>query len=398
MAPRWPVAVDRAAWWVVGVVLFGALTFVVHSFVGTFVFGVFIYYSTRPLYRYLDRVVRPSSLAAAVALLLLALPALLLVAYTIAVGLQEANRILETVEVAQLEAILQPYIDVSRIVQEPEQILDQPNARAIIEEFLDSSLSYLGFIGNALLHLFVMIGIAFYLLRDDNRLAGWFTSTFDDQDGVLRTYAGVVDRDFSNIFFGNILNAALTGAIGGLAYNGMDVFGPAAVNIPYPTLLGLLTGIASLVPVVGMKLVYVPVTLYLAAMTFRTTPELLWFPAAFALVSFVIVDVIPDLVLRPYVSGRSLHIGMVMFAYIFGPLLFGWYGIFLGPMLLVLIVHFVRIVLPNLVGSSEQEASLPGEVTAPAASEERSLEESGFEPAIEDVEDGDDGESSGAGS
>jgi predicted PurR-regulated permease PerM len=38
--------------------------------------------------------------------------------------------------------------------------------------------------------------------------------------------------------------------------------------------------------------------------------------------------------------------GMVMFSYIFGPLLFGWYGLFLGPLLLVLVVGFSRTVLP----------------------------------------------------
>jgi hypothetical protein len=41
-----------------------------------------------------------------------------------------------------------------------------------------------------------------------------------------------------------------------------------------------------------------------------------------------------------------------MFAYIFGPLLFGWYGLFLGPLLLVVITDFARVVVPDLVGSN----------------------------------------------
>jgi hypothetical protein len=39
----------------------------------------------------------------------------------------------------------------------------------------------------------------------------------------------------------------------------------------------------------------------------------------------------------------------VLFAYILGPVVFGWYGLFLGPLLLVLVVHLARIVLPELV-------------------------------------------------
>ncbi|MFB6218432.1 MAG: AI-2E family transporter, partial [Halobacteriaceae archaeon] len=300
MAARWGIELDRAMWWVVGAVLFGVLGFVLHSFVGTFVFGVFLYYATRPMYRLLRGYVRPPSLAALVALLLLALPALLLITYTVAVGLQEANRILRTVELAGVEAALQPYIDVSRIVQEPEQLLDQPNARAIAQEFLDNALSYLGFLGNALLHLFVMITVAFYLLRDDRRLSAWFRQTFPDD--TLARYGRAVDRDFSNIFFGNILNAALTGVIGALTYSALDLAAPAGVGIPYPALVGLLAGIASLVPVVGMKLVYVPLALYLGAVALQVDSRLVWFPATVFAVSFVVVDVIPDLVLRPYVS------------------------------------------------------------------------------------------------
>jgi len=114
-----------------------------------------------------------------------------------------------------------------------------------------------------------------------------------------------------------------------------------------------------------MKLVYVPVALYLAVLGALNDPTALWFVVVFAAVSFVVVDTIPDLVLRPYVSGRRLHVGSLMIAYTFGPLLFGWYGIFLAPMLLVLIVHFVRLVLPEL---------LNGEPIRPYAVDPGSLE------------------------
>ena len=217
-----------------------------------------------------------------------------------------------------------------------------------------------------------------------------------DAGGVLESYFGAIHHSYHQIFFGNIVNAALTGIIGAIAYNTIDLFAPPGLALPYPTLIGLLAGVASLIPIVGMKLVYFPATAYLAgAALVAGEPRLLWFPVAFAAVSFVIVDVIPDLVLRPYVSGggfefsgrlsrrlhldaifRSggqsptpgMHVGAVMLAYVFGPLLFGWYGIFLGPMLLVLVVHFARIVLPELVvGQPIQPYAVdPTHLTEPA--------------------------------
>jgi len=110
----------------------------------------------------------------------------------------------------------------------------------------------------------------------------------------------------------------------------------------------LLAGAASLIPIVGMKLVYVPMTGYLGVLA-GTNGEGWWFVVVFAAISFVVVDVIPDLLVRPYVSGGKLHTGALMFAYILGPLIFGWYGIFLGPVILVLFSHFARIILPELV-------------------------------------------------
>ncbi|WP_458205483.1 AI-2E family transporter [Haladaptatus sp. NG-SE-30] len=350
MGSRWNIDKSRAAWWAAGGVLGLATLFVIYSFIGTFVFGLFLYYATRPVYRRLRRVVRPPSLAAAVALLALALPAILLVVYTLAIGLQELSTVVQNTPVESLPESVRQYANVSTVAQHPEQFLMNGNNTKIIEEAFGSTLKYVGFVGTAALHLFVMIAIAFYLLRDDHKLSRWFRRTFGDTEGVLEAYVQRVDTDFNSIFFGNILNAFLTGTIGAISYNVINMVAPPGLAIPYPTVVGLLTGVASLIPVVGMKLVYFPVTAVIGvdALMMRD-PGVLWFPAVFALVSFVIVDSIPDLVLRPYVSGRNLHVGMVMFAYIFGPLLFGWYGIFLGPMLLVLVVHFVEVVLPELI-------------------------------------------------
>ena len=80
----WP----RAFWIGFGVLLAATVVFVVYSFIGTFVFGVFIYYATRPLYRRVYRRLRQRTLAALLSLFLLALPVLALLYYTIAIAIQ----------------------------------------------------------------------------------------------------------------------------------------------------------------------------------------------------------------------------------------------------------------------------------------------------------------------
>ena len=352
---------SRLAWWALGLGLVGALGFVVYSFVGTFVFGVFIYYATRPIHRRLKRRLRPASLAAAVSLFALALPALLLMLYALAVGLQQIRPYLDAGDGGTTVAALQPYLNATGTVSGPDELFrsvrESGGGALLSQETVGAVFSSLGQIGDSIsfvgigaIHLFVMLALAFYLLRDDHKLARWVRGRFGDENGVLEAYLRAVDRDFNNIFFGNILNAVLTGTIGVIAYSLLNTVAPPGTAIPAAALVGLLAGVASLIPVVGMKLVYFPVAAYMGLVAvLGGQQEALWFVAVFAGVSFVIVDTIPDLVLRPYVSGRSLHVGAVMIAYTFGPLLFGWYGIFLAPMLLVLIVHFARIVLPELI-------------------------------------------------
>ncbi len=361
----------RLAWWGLGLVLASALVFVAYSFVGTLVFGLFIYYATRPIYGQLRRGLNNPSLAALVSLFTLVLPALLLVGYAFTIVLQQID-----------EYASDGPLDVERFGLDPETIDKVADPATILQDALGGVLSTgdvtqllsslgsafgtVATLGIAVIHLFVMLALAFYLLRDDHRLSRWFYRRFGDDRGVVQTFFSAVDRDFKAIFFGNILNAVLTGTIGVITYSTLNVFAPPELRIPAPALVGLLAGIASLIPVVGMKLVYVPVALLLLVQTVLTpAPGLLAFVVAFVVVSFVLVDSIPDLVLRPYVSGRSLHVGAVMLAYTLGPLLFGWYGIFLMPMLLVLVVQFARHVLPPLMDnrSFEPYAIDPGQLS-----------------------------------
>ncbi len=351
----------RLAWGTFGLVLTGAVAFVAYSFVGTFVFGLFIYYATRPIYRQLRRALDSPSLAAAVSLFALVLPALLLVTYAITIVLQEIDRYAQTtsIDVERFgvdPALLDRIADPEALLQDGvAQMLTSADLSQILQP-IESAFGTVAVLGIAGIHLFVMLAMAFYLLREDRRLARWFFRHFDDDRGTVRSFSAAVDRDFNSIFFGNILNAILTGTIGVIAYSVLNVFAPPGGSIPTPALVGMLAGIASLVPVVGMKLVYVPVALVLAVQSALSgAPGGFAFVIAFVAVSFVVVDTIPDLVLRPYVSGRSLHVGALMLAYTLGPLLFGWYGIFLMPMLLVFVVHFVRIVLPELIGGEPIE-------------------------------------------
>jgi len=357
---------DHPLWLLAGIVLLSVIGYVLSSFIGLVVVGLFVYYAARPVYRRLvDRIGHPT-VAAGLSIIALVLPAFLLVGYALLIVSRELRRLTNVAALGPQQLGIDPET-YSRLT-DPSFLLS-PEARELVTGELSGSIlqSVVSLaetattLGIILINLLAIVVFAFYLLRDDDRLVDWVHATFDTRETVFEEFLQAVDRDLSSIFFGNILNAIITGTIAVIAYSVLNVFAPAGAAIPAAALVGLLAGAASLIPIVGMKIIYVPVGLYMAARGVVTTGgESLWFVVLFGVVSVIVVDSIPDFLLRPYVSGKNVHIGSLMLAYILGPLFFGWYGLFLMPALLVVVVQFAVIVVPLLdLGPSSTHDSQP---------------------------------------
>lgn len=334
---------SRIGWWLLVVAVLAGLAFVLHSLVGTFVLALFVYYGMRPLDRRLESYLSASA-AAAASILVVGLPVLLLVAAVAVVGVAELGNagLLD-----QAQSALEPYLGGSG--NPAEQLSSVGGDTGSATDALRRGAGVLSALAGGLMHLFLAVTAAFYLLRDDHRLRGWFRSTVGGAGTTAYAYATAVDRDLATIYFGNVLLVAVVAAAATVVYHAYNLVAPATVSIPAPTALALLTGFASLVPIVVGKLVYVPLTLALAAQAFRTDPGLLVYPAVLFVVGLVLLDLVPMTFVLPKVAGKAGHTGLVLFAYILGPMLFGWYGLFFGPLLLVVGVQTVRIVLEELI-------------------------------------------------
>ncbi|MFW5978060.1 MAG: AI-2E family transporter, partial [Halohasta sp.] len=70
-------------WTLVGIALLVAVAYVVQSFIGTLVFGLFLYYATRPVYDRIEGRIGQPTVAAGISIFALALPALGLVGYAL---------------------------------------------------------------------------------------------------------------------------------------------------------------------------------------------------------------------------------------------------------------------------------------------------------------------------
>lgn len=337
---------NRAAWWLYVIALALALAYIGYRLVGTFLVGIFFYYGTRPVYRRLSRVIPWRGVTAGVTLLLTALPAILVLGYLLAAGLTEL-----TPNLGQYRSLLVPVIDVDELTSHPVQtlitVVRNPSASGL-ETVLGMWDRYVNFATGVLQTFFVALLIGFYLLRDDHRIADWFRDTVGT-DSTVYSYATAVDRDLETIYSSNVLLVIVVAILATVCYNGYNMLAPAPVTIPYPTAFAILTGLASLVPLVVGKLVYLPLTVFLSVRALRVDPGLLVWPVALFLVALVCLDLVPMTFVLPELAGRNGHVGMIMFGYVVGAIIFGWYGLFLGPLIVVLVIQAVRIVVTELV-------------------------------------------------
>ncbi|WP_224268418.1 AI-2E family transporter [Haloprofundus salinisoli] len=339
-----------AGWWLLTLVLAATLAFVAYSFVGTLVLGLFAYYGTRPLYRRVRAVTPSDGLAAISTLLLTLLPLFLVVVVVAVVGLNE----LSSVAGGQMQALLgalpgsQNPEQLQSILDQPSQVVDAARGGQV-QGMLTAGVGVLGAIANGLLHLSLSFAIGYFLLRDGDRVADWFRSDVAEPGTAAYGYVTAVDKDLETLYFGNILLIFVVAVLATAVYHAYNLVAPDPVTVPLAALLALLTGLATLVPIVVGKLVYIPLVLMLLARAFQASGSLVVYPLGLLVVCFLLLDILPQTVLRPYISGRKIHTGLVMFSYIMGTLLFGWYGLFLGPLVLVLSLQLIRIAFAELL-------------------------------------------------
>jgi len=343
----------RIGWWLFVAALAAIAGFIAYSFVGLIALGVFGYYAARPVDRQIERVIDSDGVAAWLTVLLIVVPVLLLVFYS---GFRVVEQLQQVVGNPLNLPVLGEYLGalsrperqtVLATLRNPDRAVQNP--KQTIQTALRAGRRIFSAVFGTLVLLALALTLTYFLLENDDELADGFLQLSGGRDTAAYAYAVAVDDDLESVFFGNLLFVAAMSIIAGVAYWGTNVLAPPGVHVPMIPILAVLTGVTSLIPIVVGKVVYLPVVGYLAVQATRTSEAHLVFVAGALIVYALILDILPQTFLQPYLTGRQLDMVLMMFAYLLGPILFGWYGFFLLPILFVLMVEAVRIVLPELV-------------------------------------------------
>ena len=185
---------------------------------------------------------------------------------------------------------------------------------------------------NLVTSLFIMLYIDFFLIRDGDAVV----RTLRDAVPLTPQHQRELSEKFTTVIRatvkGNVLVAAIQGALGGLAFWFLDVTGAL--------LWAVLMAFLSLLPAVGAAIVWLPVALY-----FLSTGALA--QGLGLIVWGVVVIGLVDNVLRPTLVGKDTRMPdyVVLITTLGGLSVFGLNGFVLGPVIAAMFIAVWHIVM-----------------------------------------------------
>ena len=292
-------------------------------------FGLILAYAFIPLYRKIYSVFKERNTSALTVSLLLVLIILIPLWFLIPLVIQQAFDMFAFTQTLDIRGFIQNLFPASspQFHQEITTVVIDFVGK-ITTTSLNWLINLLLNLPAILLQLAVVIFVFFFTLRDHDKLKEYVSGLSplkkDQQKIIVKKFKGTT----SSIVFGFILVGIIQGIATGI---GLLIFG-----VPKALLLTIFAIFASVIPLIGPWLIWVPAAIYLFAVG-SVVPAIL-----FTLYSAILVSSI-DNILRPYIVSKKTGTPsvIVLVGMIGGLFVFGILGILLGPLILSYLILFL---------------------------------------------------------
>jgi predicted PurR-regulated permease PerM len=185
-----------------------------------------------------------------------------------------------------------------------------------------------------ILNIFITFFSMYYFLKHGKDLYKFCSELVPLPEG---RYKQILLR-FDDLSRGMIMGTLVVGGVQGI----LAGLGFWALGVPNPVLLGFLTAIIAIIPLLGAAIVWVPVDLYLFLTAFSTGE--FWRPITLLVYGTFVVSLI-DNILKPKIVGdrAKIHPLLILFGILGGIQLFGIAGILIGPLILTIFDLVIEI-------------------------------------------------------
>lgn len=187
------------------------------------------------------------------------------------------------------------------------------------------------------LEFFVLLFIIYYLFIDGKQLMDKIWSLLPIKHSHKKNIKKRVSGVTYAVVFGYILTALVQGFVAGIGY--------FIVGLTSPVLWAIVTALVSLLPFLGSAIVWLPISLYLFINGILGSNNLMIGKGIglFLYGIFIISSI--DNIIRPKIIGgkAKVHPALVLIGVLGGLIAFGFIGVLLGPLILVILTTFIGI-------------------------------------------------------
>jgi len=291
------------------IVLAGILTYTLFP-----VYGFFL--------RRLGRAELASMLCIVITLLVMVLPTIFLIKELV----QQVSGAYTSLKMDNVARVTD-YLD--RITGYRLQEMIDSGVEQIRKSMLAMAPNVLGSIGQLLLGLFIMFSVMYYAFRDGERFVQRLRQLLPLEPSLKESLFYELRTITQAVLYGQVMTALIQGGLGAL---GLLIFG-----VPNWLFWGAIMMLTAFIPLLGTPIVWGPaaLSLILGGATARGIGLLIYSGA-------LVMNI--DNFLRPrLMSGRTkVHPVLILIGVLGGLQVFGFVGLLVGPLVLALLVAFVR--------------------------------------------------------
>lgn len=209
-------------------------------------------------------------------------------------------------------------------------ILNKTTVEKIANQVVPFAQNTIGGTFNGVLNLVVMYITLYFLLVNNLAVELWVHKHLP----LKKINSNLAIAEFMRLVFSNAVGIPLVAIIQGVA----GLIGYLIFGVEGAILLGIITAICSVIPMVGSTLVWGPVSMYLMTQGQQTHA------LGVALWGFIIigsVDNVARFLLQKKIG--NIHPLITIFGVIVGINLFGFVGLIFGPLLISMLILLVKI-------------------------------------------------------
>ncbi len=203
-------------------------------------------------------------------------------------------------------------------------------AQSMSSYLVSQTATFIKSISSVFFNFILMLFAMFYFFRDGDEIVKKIGSVSPLPSSYEAQLFGKIAAMVRAIVVGVFLTAFAQGFVGGVGF--------AIAGISSPIFWGAIMAFLSLVPMIGTAIIWVPAAIILAILGSYGAAIFIF------LWGFILIGTV-DNVIRPYLIGGKAHTYplMTFFVILGGVYVLGFNGVFIGPLVLMLVMSFLHI-------------------------------------------------------